>query len=283
MTTTLVRRRWRTTPGRALTTAILTPITLIWIYPFLWMVSGAFKTNTEIFSGPGLIPSSLSWDNFNRAWYTADVGRNFVNTAIISVSAVLIVLVTTSMMGYALGRYRFRGRMVIIAAFTATVFIPEGYTIIPIFQLVNTLHLNNTLLGVILAEAGGAHVLFILLFAGYFSQLPNELEESAIIDGAGFFRVFWTIMLPLAKPVLATATVLQFMASWNSFFLPLVLTLSKPELRTLGVGMYAFQGEFFTDWTGMAAAATISQIPIILLFLVLQRYFVEGIAGAVKQ
>lgn len=278
-------RRWlaRTTPGRVLTTVVLTPVTLVWIYPFLWMVSAAFKTNTEIFAGPGLIPSSLNWDNFNRAWYTANVARNFVNSLIISASAVLIVLITTSMMGYALGRYRFRGRVLIIAAFTATVFIPEGYTIIPIFRLVTALHLNNTLLGVILAEAGNAHVLFILLFAGYFSQLPGELEESAVIDGAGFFRVFWTIMLPLAGPVLATATLLQFMASWNSFFLPLVLTLSKPSLQPLAVGMYSFQGEYFSDWSGMAAAATISQVPIILLFLFLQRYFVEGIAGAVKQ
>jgi raffinose/stachyose/melibiose transport system permease protein len=196
---------------------------------------------------------------------------------------VAIVVVTTGMMGYVLGRYSFRGKRPIVALFVATIFIPEGYTIVPVFELINFLRLNNSLAGVILAESGGAHVLYILLFAGFFSQLPKELEEAAIVDGAGFLRIFWQIMLPLAKPVIATTVILQFMASWNSFFLPLVLTLSRPELRTLGVGMFAFQGEYFSDWSGMAAAATISLVPIIAVFLLLQRYFIEGIGGAVKQ
>lgn len=267
----------------AITTAIFIPLCLVWIYPFLWVVSAAFKTNEQIFAGPGLIPPALHWDNVARAWTQAQIGRYFLNTAIITVSTVAIVLVTTGMMGYALGRYRFRGRTLVFALFIATVFIPEGYTIIPVFELVNLLHLNNSLLGVILAESGGAHVLSILLFAGFFSQLPRELEEAAVMDGAGFVRVFWQVMLPLARPVIATTTILQFMGSWNSFFLPLVLTLSRPELRTLGVGMFAFQGEYFSDWSGMAAAATISQLPVILVFLLLQRYFVDGLAGAVKQ
>ncbi len=103
------------------------------------------------------------------------------------------------------------------------------------------------------------------------------------MDGAGFLRIFAQVMLPLAKPVIATTVILQFERSWNSFFLPLVLTLSRPNLRTLGVGMFAFQGEFFNDISGMAAAATIALLPIIAVFLLLQRYFVEGIAGAVKQ
>jgi raffinose/stachyose/melibiose transport system permease protein len=267
----------------AVTSLVLALICLAWIYPFLWMVSAALKTNQEIFSGPGLIPDRPQWANFRRAWVEAEIGRYFVNTAIVAVSTVTIVVVTTAMMGYVLGRYSFRGKRPIVALFLATVFIPEGYTIIPIFELVNRLHLNNSLLGVILAESGGAHVLYILLFAGFFNQLARELEEAAVLDGAGFVRVFWEVMLPLAKPVVATTVILQFMGSWNSFFLPLVLTLSRPELRTLGVGMFAFQGEYFSDWAGMAAAATISQVPIIAVFLLLQRYFVDGIAGAVKQ
>lgn len=277
---------WLRKPGRLWTTTItiaLIPISIAWIYPFLWMVSASVKSNEEIFAGPGLIPSTFHWENFVRAWNEAGIARYFFNTVILSVSTVLIVVVTTAMMGYALGRYRFRGRMVIIAVFVATVFVPEGYTIIPIFKLIQAMNLDNTLFGVILAESGGAHVLYILLFAGYFSQLPNELEEAAVIDGAGFFRVFWQIMLPLSKPVIATTVILQFMHSWNSFFLPLVLTLTRPDLRTLGVGMFAFQGEYYSDWAGMAAAATISQLPIIIIFLLLQRYFIEGIAGAVKQ
>jgi len=141
----------------------------------------------------------------------------------------------------------------------------------------------DTLWGVILAQSGGAHVLYILLFAGYFSQLPRELEEAAIMDLSLIVRVFAQVMLPLATPIMATVVILQFINSWNDFLLPLVLTLSRPDLRTLAVGMYAFRGEYYVDWSGMAAAASISLLPVILVFLFMQRYFVEGIAGAVKQ
>ena len=265
------------------TSIILTPFALIWVYPFLWMVSAALKTNNEIFrAGTNLLPKALAFENFERAWVQANISQYFINTVTIAVGSVLIVLATTSMMGYVLGRYSFPGRRLVVGIFVATVFLPKGYTIIPVFDLIHSLGLNGTLTGVILAQSGGAHVIFILLFAGYFGQLPKELEEAAIVDGAGFLRVFLQIMLPLAKPVMATVVIMQLIASWNDFLLPLVLTLPTPELRTLSVGMYAFRGEYFIDWSGMAAAATISIIPIILVFLAMQRYFIEGIAGAVK-
>ncbi len=232
----------------------LIPLCLLWIYPFLWMVSSSLKTNAEIFGGLGLIPQSIQWDNYRRAWVGARIGQYFVNTVIITASAVAIVTVSTGTIGYALGRYQFPGKRAIVAFFVATVFLPEGYTVIPVFELVNRLGLAESLLGVILAESGGAHVVSVLLFAGFFSQLPKELEEAAIVDGAGFLRIFWRIMLPLATPVIATTIILQFLQTWNSFLLPLVLTLS-----------------------------TISLLPIIGVFLFLQRYFIQGIAGAVKQ
>ncbi len=278
------RMRIKATRIREIVTSIIVaPFALIWVYPFLWMVSAALKTNDEIFrSGTNLLPKSLAVENFERAWVQANIGQYFINTVIIAAGSVLVVLATTSMMGYVLGRYRFPGRRWVVGMFVATVFLPKGYTIIPIFDLIHNLGLNGTLTGVILAQSGGAHVIFILLFAGYFGQLPKELEEAAIVDGAGFLRVFLQIMLPLAKPVIATVVIMQLIASWNDFLLPLVLTLPTPELRTLSVGMYAFRGEYFIDWSGMAAAATISIIPIILVFLAMQRYFIEGIAGAVK-
>lgn len=170
-----------------------------------------------------------------------------------------------------------------IGLLAAAIFLPEGYTIIPIFDLINKLGLSGSLWGLTLAESGGAHIVSVLLYAGYFGQLPQELGEAATVDGAGFLRTFWRIYLPLAKPVTATAILLQFMHSWNDFLLPLVLTLSNPKLRTLSVGIYSFRSEYFTDWSGMTAATTIGLVPIILLFLFLQRYFVEGIAGAVRQ
>jgi len=278
-----LRRTWRRPRLRStLTSLVLFPICFVWIYPFLWMLSAGLKTEREIYSGLGLIPDSLLWENYSRAWTVARIGEYFVNTVIVTLGSIAIVLISVSLMGYVLGRFQFPGKKAVIAVFAVTIFLPEGYTIIPIVELLQKLNLTNSLAGVTLAQSGGAHVVMVLLFAGYFSQLPKELEEAAVVDGASFFRVFWEIMLPLAKPVIATTIILQFMASWNAFLQPLVLTLSRPDLRTLAVGIYAFRGEYSTDWSGMAAASTISLAPIIIVFLFLQRYFIEGIAGSVK-
>lgn len=281
-----LKPRWWITgnrPRHIITTLILLPICFVWIYPFLWMVSAAFKTNAEIFAGLNLLPENPAFGNFARAWTEARIGRYFFNTLVITVSSCVIVVVSTAMLGYVLGRYKFPGKRLVIALMVATVFLPQGYTIIPVFELISAMGLSNSLLGIILGTSGGSPIIFILLFTGYFSRLPHELEEAAIIDGAGFFRVFWQVMLPLSKPIIATVAIMQTLHAWNDFLLPLVLTLASPGLRTLAVGIYAFRGEFFVDWGGMAAAATISITPIIILFLFMQRYFVEGIAGAVKQ
>ncbi len=277
------RRGFRWRPRSVIPHLVLLPICFVWIYPFLWMVSAGLKTEREIYSGLSLIPETLRWENFQRAWVVARIGEYFVNTVIITVGSIAIVLFSVALMGYVLGRFQFPGKKLVIAIFAATIFLPEGYTIIPIVELLQRLHLTNSLAGVTLAQSGGAHVVMVLLFAGYFAQLPKDLEEAAVVDGASFFRVFWEVMLPLAKPVVATTVILQFMSSWNAFLQPLVLTLSRPDLRTLAVGMYAFRGEYSTDWSGMAAASAISLAPVIITFLFLQRYFIEGIAGSVKQ
>ncbi|ULL16575.1 carbohydrate ABC transporter permease [Paenibacillus sp. H1-7] len=280
MSTKKIKKR---SPFVLLVHLLLTGLGVVWIYPFIWMIMAAFKTNKEyISSGISLWPEQFQFANYKRAWETAHFSVYFWNTVIVTVAVVAIVIVVCSMAGYAVGRFHFKGRLLFISAITATMFMPKGYTIIPIYTLVNQLGLNNTLWGVILAEAGGAHVLFILLFVAYFRGLPKELGESAEVDGSGFIRTFAQIMLPLSKPIIATTAIMQFMFTWNAFLMPLVFTLGKPKLRTLGVGMFQFVGENTLDWTGMAAAASISLIPILIVFLLLQKYFIEGVVGAVK-
>lgn len=277
------RRHSRSTIIRlTVVSLVLMLICLLWIYPFIWMVSASLKSNAEVFSGLNPFPKVLHLENYTRAWNQADIGHYFLNSVFVAAFSILIAVTSSALIGYVLGRYQFRGKKLLIGLFAAAIFLPEGYTIIPIFGLIDKLHLTGSLWGVTLAESGGVHIVAILLFAGYFSRLPKELEEAGRIDGAGFFRIFAAIYLPLSKPVVATAVILQFMHSWNDFLLPLVLTLSKPDLRTLAVGIYSFKGEYATDWTGMAAASTIALVPIIVLFLFLQRYFVESVAGAVK-
>lgn len=264
---------------------ILLPLGILWVYPFIWMLSASFKSVRELFDIDSvwkLIPSTWQFDNYVRAWTEANFSGYFLNTVIVTVSTVILVLIITSTCGYALGRYDFPGKKVLMALIVATIFIPSGYTIIPIFDLMKRLGLLNTLLSVILAETGGGHVLYILLFTGFFSGLPRELEESARIDGASFNQIFWKIMLPLSTPIIATVSIFQFMASWNAFFNPLVFTLGRPELRTLGVGMFAFTGEYTFDWTGATAAASISLIPVIVIFICFQRHFINNVAGAIK-
>lgn len=277
------RRRWRQRVRVTVVSTVLLSVCLVWIYPLLWMVASSLKPNSEVFGSLALTSEVVRLDNYVRAWTDARMGEYFLNTVLVTAGSIVITVVVVAMMGYVLGRYSFPGKRVVVGLFAVVIFLPEGYTIIPVVELLNVLRLDSSLWGLTLAESGGAHVVSTLLFAGYFRQLPNELEEAAVMDGAGFFRIFWQIYLPLAKPAVAVAVILQFMHSWNDFLLPLVVTLTKPELRTLSVGMYAFQGEEFTDWSGMMAAATIGLLPIIVLFLFLQRYFVEGVAGAVKQ
>lgn len=263
--------------------AVLAVGAALWVYPFFWMVSASLKEQLEIFTGLGLVPETFVWENYRRAWVDAQFGQYLLNTVVVAVATTAIVVLRCAMAGYVLARFRFLGGKVVLVVLVATLFVPDGYTIIPVVDMAMRLGMLNSLAGMIVALSGGAHVLGILLYLGYFRGIPKELEEAAVMDGAGFFTTFFRIMLPLAKPVTATVTLLTFLAMWNVFFLPLVFTFSRPDLRTLAVGMLSFTGENSTDYTGMAAAAVISLVPIVALFLFLQRYFIEGIAGAVKR
>lgn len=266
---------------------VLLVVSFIWTYPFWWSVFSALKTQGDMFSaGARLLPkegniSDWQWQNFEHAWEQASFNEYFVNTVIYAVSATLIVLVVSAMCGYVLARYRFLGRNLIYAVVMGTLFIPIASIILPQFNLIKSLGLLNTRVGVILALSGGG-ALYVLLFTSFFSTIPEEIFDSAKIDGANFFQQFM-LALPLAKPIIATVVIFQFMQTWNEFNVPLVFTLGKPELRNLAVGMYAFQGEHAMDWTGFAAGTVISIIPVLLVFFLFQGYFVRGLAGAVKQ
>lgn len=261
----------------------LAVIGLIWIYPFIWMIFSSLKTNRELLvSGTTLLPEVFQWENYSRAWYNANFSGYFLNTVILTVSTVLIVVVLCALTGYALGRVKFPGRNIVVMGVAAIMFIPKGYTIIPLFKLINQFGLSDSLLGVIVAESSGAHVLFILMFTSFFAAIPKELEEAAEIDGASFVGTFSKIMLPLSAPMIATTAIMQFIWTWSSFLVPLVLTINRPELRTLAIGMQSFVGTYSNDFAGMTAGATISLAPVMLVFIVMQRYFIEGVAGAVK-
>ncbi|MGP8311197.1 carbohydrate ABC transporter permease [Enterocloster aldenensis] len=262
---------------------VLLAIGLVWVYPFLWMISASFKGQNEFFNNRlGLIPQTPTLDNIKRIWIKANFGSYFLNTVVVTCFAVVLVLIITMLAGYAMGRYKFVGRNLMMGIFVGSIAIPLVSTIIPTYEVVKGMHLMGTKTGLVLAQAGGAHVIFLMLFTSFFASIPMELEEAAKIDGCSFFRIFFNIMMPLCKPIATTVVIMETIWTWNAFMLPLVLTLNNPASRTLAVGLYAFKGENTVDWTGIAAGGTIAVIPVIILFIILQRHFVEGIAGAVK-
>jgi len=258
-------------------------IAIIFLYPLIWIIASAFKTTAQMWdSSVSLLPKPFVVANFIRAWKTANFSIYFINTIIFSFSVVVLTIMLAGTSGYVLGRYNFKLKKVILGLLLITLVIPRATTIIPLFTIAHILGLLNLRLGYILAYLGQTLVIAIMLFIGFFTGVPKELDESALMEGANFPQVFFYIIMPLSKPVIATVAITNAIGTWKAFMIPLVFTFSKPELRTLGVGMYAFVGEHATDWTGMAAAAVISLFPMMLIFIFFQRYFIQGLAGAVK-
>lgn len=275
--------RGRRRVGAWIAFIMLLALGIIWIYPFVWMISGSFKTNLELLNkGLNLIPDALNFSAYERAWRDAHFDTYFLNSVITTFATVLIVVIRCSLAGYVLAMYEFRGRTVIMMVLLVTFFVPTGTTLIPTVALSNQLGLLNTRIGLILALAGGGQVASIFLYKGFFEQTPRELMEAAQIDGAGFLQIFLAVMLPLTGPVTATTVVMTFMGAWNNFMLPLVFTFSNTGLRTLPVGMMVFSKGDTVDYAGQCAAAILSIAPIVALYVFCQKYFVSGISGAIK-
>ena len=269
---------------RLITTILLAAFCAIWVYPLLWMIAASFKPNAELFQGTGLVPESPTFDELLvRAWTEANMQRYFFNTLFVTVGSVRHHRDRDCTDGLrpraapAARKVRDFRPDVIHAVPAAGIHHRPGVRVAD--QL---LGLGQSLWGLMLATCGHNIVIFTLLFAGYFTQMPKDLEEAARMDGVGPVKTFWYVMLPLSMPIIVTVVVMQTLQAWNDFLLPLVITLASPELRTLSVGIYSFKGENFVDWGGMTAASTIAIVPVILIFLFLQRYFVDGLAGAVK-
>jgi raffinose/stachyose/melibiose transport system permease protein len=280
--TTPLRRHRRARP-RVFTHAVLLVVGFFWVYPLLWAIAGSLKTDTGfIGSGLSLIPHGTHWHNYVHAWNGANFSDYFANSVIITSCTVFFTLLFSSMAGYALARTSFPGRKVLLGVILVTFFLPRGYTIVPVYDTINRLGLLNTVWSVVLVQVASGMVFNTFLFMGYFRTVAKEIEEAARVDGAGYHQTYLYVILPLARPMLATLGLFAFIQSWNDFMTPLVFTLGQPHLRTVSVGLYAFISQTSTDWTALAAASVISLAPIMIVFIVAQRHIVAAIAGAVK-
>ncbi|MBI2251624.1 MAG: carbohydrate ABC transporter permease [Armatimonadetes bacterium] len=241
-------------------------LAVIILFPFIWMLSTALKPAEELFSLPArIIPKHFAFENFKIAWSSAPFSRFFINSLIVALSATFITLIFSSLAGFAFAKYNFKGKEFLFICFLATLMIPFQVILIPNFIILAKLKPTC-------AEAFG-----IFLIRQYLYSIPNELMESARIDGCSELRIYWKIILPLMSPVLAVITIFSFMWRWNDFIWPLIV-IDQEKMFTLQLGLARFKGEYFVEWSHIMAMGILSIIPILLIFIFCQKYFVQGIS-----
>jgi multiple sugar transport system permease protein len=271
---TSVRRR----VGDVFALLAASAVAVLFLIPFLSMVSTSLKTMPEVYQVPGsILPQVFKWSNYVDAWRALPFNEFFLNSIIVSVTVTVGVIATSSMAGYSFARLRYRGRDKIFLAYLGTIMIPFPVLMIPLFIIMRNLHLVDTLGAIILPALFTPVGTFMM--RQFILSLPRELEEAARIDGCGFFAIYWRIVLPLMKPVIVTLGIFTFLSSWNDFLWPLI-TINNVDSKTLPLGMTMFftrvAGQ--TPWNQVMAAATFSVIPVLVLFILGQRYYVKGLA-----
>ncbi len=246
------------------------------LFPFAWMVSTSLKPDAELFTlPPRLIPSPFAPENYGRVAEAFPLGRFLLNSLIVALVSTTLQVFTSAMAAYAFGRFRFRGRDALFILYLATLMVPLQVTIVPLFVEMRFLGFVNSYQGLILPTIASAFGTFLLRQA--ILSLPRELEEAAFLDGASHWTVFSRIVLPLARPSLAAFGIFAFMASWNGFLWPLIV-VSSQDLMTLPLGLSNLQGQYTTEWNLVMAGATVSVIPILVVFALAQRHVIRGVA-----
>ena len=266
----------------ALVYGILIIATIQTIYPLIWMIFGSLKSDSDLFNNIWGPPRAIVWQNYVDAWRIAELGARIGNSIILTVISLVLLIAVSSIAAYALARLRFPGREVIFLLILASMMIPPEVTVIPLFIVVRDIGILNSRFGLVMVYVGTSMAFSIFLLRGFFMSIPHELEDAALVDGANRLRVFVYIVLPLARPGLATVAIFQGMFIWNEFFLAFIF-IRQTELQTIPLGLVNFFNRYQADWTLYFAALTTVTIPVIALYVAMQRWFIEGLtAGAVK-
>ncbi len=251
-------------------------------YPIIVMWITALRPAGEIMQSPFGLPSELFLDNITKAWVQGRFGKYFLNSVILTIPSVIGVVALSALAGYGIARFRFRGRMVMFYIMLLGLTVPFQSVMIPLYYQLLAMGLLGSYLAVILPLIAFGLPFGIFLMQSFFEDLPHELTEAARVDGCSELRIFWSVMLPLAKPAISTLIVFQFMRSWNEFLMPL-LYLQDEEKRPIPLGLMFFQGTYTRDIGLISAGVALSTIPVIVIYLIFQRQFVKGLtAGAVK-
>ena len=273
--------------GQILVYLFLGVLTIFTLYPILYVVLGSFKENQElVLGGTSMLPETFQISNYIEAWRLADFGRYTFNSVFLSTMVTAGVVAISSMAGYCFARREFPGKNLLYSLMIAFMFINIGsISLRPLFELAVKLKMNRSMWSVILICIGTNQVTNIFLVRGYMATVPRGLDEAAAIDGCSFFQIYYKIILPVLKPVLATVALLSFRSAWNEFIMPQVFTMSNPKMRPLTVGVLALKtmGDGAAAWNIMFAGSAMSIVPIVIVYLFTSRYFMSGLTvGAVK-
>lgn len=258
---------------------------LFTLYPIVYTLLGAFKSNAELTLGNSFLPQEWHPENFYTAFVRSNFSQYFVNSAAISLSVMVLAVITTSLAGYVFARRDFAGKRFWLALYTALMFIALGsVTLYPTYTLLAKLKINKILLGLILTLLG-AQISNVMLVRGFINGIPKELDEAAILDGCNPFQIYWKIIFPLIRPIIAVVALFSFRTAWNDYITTLVFSISMPALRTLTVAVVQlrYSANAAAEWHIMLAGAAISIIPILIVYLFCHKQFIGGLtAGAVK-
>lgn len=251
------------------------------VLPFYYLLVSVFKTPMEMARAPLALPSKLNLDNFRNAWSQVRFGRALLNTLLITFSTLLIVVLFGAMAAYPVARRKAKIYKVIMLYFLLGFMVPFQTTMVPLYQQMQRFGLVNKLYGIIILSTGSC-VFAFFLFQGFIATVPYELEESAIIDGAGPLRTFFQITFPLLKPITVTLSIFHVMGTWNDFVIPFLFLHSRDN-ATLMLEMYRGVGEFSNDWPLMMSIMVLIMAPLMIFYIIAQRFIIEGLtSGAVK-
>lgn len=266
------------TGGKIAVYVILILLSILTIIPFAWMLSASLKLNKDVFAWPmQWIPSNPQWQNYVNIWTKIPLMKFISNTAILTVIVTLLQLLTSSFAAYAFAKLHFRGRNLLFLGYIATIAMPWQVYMVPQFLMMSGMGLNDKLTAMICLQAFSAFGVFLM--KQFYDGIPDELCEAARIDGLSEYGIWWRIMLPLSKPSLATLTIFTFVNTWNDFLGPL-LYLHTESKKTLQLGLRMFIGQYSAEYGLIMAASVVALIPVLIVFLALQKYFVQGIASS---
>ncbi|OFI38476.1 sugar ABC transporter permease [Arthrobacter sp. SW1] len=278
-----VEREAKTTAGDKAVAATSHVVLAIWsaivVLPLLWTFMSSFKTSNEIFASPFALPGSWKLDNYIKAWSEAGIGAAFMNSVIVVCVSLVLVMLLGSMCAYVLARFTFPGSKLIYVLMLAGLTFPVFLAMVPLFGVLKGMGLLNQLPGVIITYVAFALPFTVFFLFSFFKNLPGEIAEAAAIDGAGEWRTFFQIMLPMAKPGLASVAIFNFLGLWNQFLIPVTINAGGPKVLSQELAAFASQMGYAVDFGALFAAVTVTVIPVLIAYILFQRQ----LQGSVSQ